>query len=86
MLSAELLARFEVKKPATPVAFLVPRPGGRNTLDRATSSLPRLLHRRLDDFGLDVAIIYPSMGLFPIHFDDPEVRLSIAITNFSRLH
>jgi hypothetical protein len=42
----------------------------RNTLDRATSSLPRLLHRRLDDFGLDVAIIYPSIGLFPIHYDE----------------
>jgi hypothetical protein len=49
----------------------------RNTLDRATSSLPRLLHRRLDDFGLDVAIIYPSMGLFPIHFDETEVRLAM---------
>src|SRR3984957_13241120 len=25
----------------------------RNTLDRATSSLPRLLHKRLDEMGLD---------------------------------
>jgi predicted TIM-barrel fold metal-dependent hydrolase len=70
---------------ATPqerLANRIPRPTwwahpARNTLDRATSSLPRLLHRRLDDFGLDVAIIYPSIGLFPIHYDEPEVRLAM---------
>ncbi len=70
---------------ATPderLANRIPRPTwwahpARNTLDRATSSLPRLLYRRLDDFGLDVAIIYPSLGLFPIHFDDAEVRLAM---------
>jgi predicted TIM-barrel fold metal-dependent hydrolase len=70
---------------ATPrerLANRIPRPTwwahpARNTLDRATSSLPRLLHRRLDDFGLDVAIIYPSIGLFPIHYDEAEVRLSM---------
>ena len=34
-----------------------------NTLDRATVHLPRLLLDRLDDFGIDVAILYPSHGL-----------------------
>ena len=70
---------------ATPqerLANRIPRPTwwahpARNTLDRATSSLPRLLHQRLDDFGLDVAIIYPSIGLFSIHYDEPETRLAM---------
>src|SRR5437868_15229915 len=35
-----------------------------NTLDRATSSLPKLLYERLDEMGLDFTIIYPSIGLF----------------------
>jgi predicted TIM-barrel fold metal-dependent hydrolase len=35
----------------------------RNTLDRATSSLPALMHERLDEMGLDFSIIYPSVGL-----------------------
>src|SRR5271154_5801814 len=34
----------------------------KNTLDRATSTLPKLLHSRMDEFGLDFAIIYPSLG------------------------
>ncbi len=44
------------------------------TLDRATSSLPRLLHRRLDEMGLDFTIIYPSMGMFMLHMGDDEMR------------
>ena len=45
-----------------------------NTLDRATSSLPRLLHRRLDEMGLDFTIIYPSLGMFMLHLPDEELR------------
>jgi hypothetical protein len=45
-----------------------------NTLDRATSSLPRLLHQRLDEMGLDFTIIYPSIGLFLVHLADDELR------------
>ncbi len=44
------------------------------TLDRATSSLPKLLHRRLDEMGLDFTIIYPSMGMFMLHMGDDEMR------------
>ena len=37
-----------------------------NTLDRATAMMPRLLYDRLDEIGLDFAIIYPTAGLrFP---------------------
>ena len=43
------------------------RRGGRcppaNTLDRATAHLPRLLHERLDDLGIDFAVLYPSRTL-----------------------
>jgi predicted TIM-barrel fold metal-dependent hydrolase len=37
--------------------------GPGNTLDRATSMIPKLMYERLDDFGLDYAIIYPTLAL-----------------------
>jgi len=35
----------------------------KNTLDRATAMMPRLLYERLDDLGLDFCVIYPTAGL-----------------------
>ena len=35
----------------------------RNVRDRATSHLPALLDERLDEFGIDFTILYPSMTL-----------------------
>src|SRR5437762_12833765 len=35
----------------------------KNTLDRATAMMPRLLYERLDDHGLDFCVIYPTNGL-----------------------
>src|SRR2546426_10881329 len=35
----------------------------KNTLDRATAMIPRLLYERLDDLGLDFCVIYPTAGL-----------------------
>ena len=47
----------------------------RNTLDRATASLPRLLHERMDRLGLDFAVLYPTEGLAgPPRFEDEELR------------
>ena len=46
----------------------------RNTLDRATATLPGLYAERLDEFGIDFSIVYPSEGLFPPQFDDGELR------------
>ncbi|NOT57950.1 MAG: amidohydrolase family protein [Deltaproteobacteria bacterium] len=46
----------------------------KNTLDRATSSLPKLLRARLDETGLDFTIIYPSMGMALLHMGDEELR------------
>src|SRR5262252_7726999 len=35
----------------------------KNTLDRATAMMPRLLYERLDDLGLDFCVVYPTNGL-----------------------
>ena len=57
----------------------VPRPHWwvhptKNTLDRAASSLPKLLRERLDETGIDFTIIYPSMGMAMMHMADEELR------------
>src|SRR5262245_36566613 len=56
----------------------------KNTLDRATASLPRLLYERLDDFGIDFAVLYPTLGLPLPHIEDEEIRraFSRAFNNF----
>ncbi len=46
----------------------------RNTLDRATATLPRLLYQRLDDMGLDLVMLYPTLGLPLAHLEDEELR------------
>ena len=46
----------------------------RGSLDRATAHLPRLLHERLDEFGIDFAVLYPSRGLTTLSILDAEVR------------
>ncbi|MDO8433439.1 MAG: amidohydrolase family protein [Candidatus Binatus sp.] len=46
----------------------------KNTLDRATATLPRLMYERLDEIGLDFAILYPTQGMFAPHINDEEVR------------
>jgi predicted TIM-barrel fold metal-dependent hydrolase len=45
-----------------------------NTLDRATAMLPRLLHERMGELGLDFAVLYPTYGLMVANWDDEEVR------------
>jgi predicted TIM-barrel fold metal-dependent hydrolase len=37
--------------------------GPGNTLDRATSMIPKLMYERLSDFGIDYAVIYPTLAL-----------------------
>jgi predicted TIM-barrel fold metal-dependent hydrolase len=44
-----------------------------NTLDRCTSSIPRLLYERLDEFGIDFAVCFGSGGLVASGVD-PGVR------------
>lgn len=45
-----------------------------NVLNAATPFLPRLLHRRMDDMGLDYTILYPGLGLALPHQQDAEIR------------
>ena len=46
----------------------------RNTLDRATAMLPKLLYQRLADFGFDFVVLYPSAGLRAPFIPDAELR------------
>jgi len=39
----------------------------KNTLDRATAHLPKLLYQRLDEMGIDFTLMYPSAVLGLIH-------------------
>ena len=50
----------------------------RNTRDRATAMLPRLLHERLPEIGIDVAVLYPTVGLSVMAIDDAELRRALA--------
>jgi len=45
-----------------------------NTLDRATAMLPGLMYRRLDELGIDFAVLYPTYGLIPPNLEDDEIR------------
>jgi len=57
----------------------------KNTLDRATSSLPKLLHKRLDEMGLDFTVVYPSIGMAALHSADEELRRA-ACRAFNNFH
>ena len=46
----------------------------KNTLDRCTAMLPKLYHSRMDDFGLDYAVLYPTTGLGFHSVIDDEYR------------
>lgn len=50
----------------------------RNTRDRATAMVPGLLHERLDELGIDVAVLYPTVGLTVMAVDDDELRRTVA--------
>src|SRR5712671_1348454 len=53
-----------------------------NTLDRATAMMPKLLYDRLDELGLDFAVVYPTAGLrFPRIQDDATRRAVIRSYN-----
>src|SRR5215468_2127693 len=46
----------------------------RNSLDRGTALLPALLAERLDEIGIDHAVLYPTYGLVPPNLDDADLR------------
>ncbi|HTT75826.1 MAG TPA: amidohydrolase family protein, partial [Candidatus Binataceae bacterium] len=46
----------------------------RNTRDLATALFPRLFHERLDEMGLDLSVVYPTLGLLGVEIPDEELR------------
>jgi predicted TIM-barrel fold metal-dependent hydrolase len=50
----------------------------RNTLDRATAMLPGLMYERMDEIGLDFALLFPTYGLTVTALDDDELRRAAA--------
>lgn len=46
----------------------------KNVRDRATAMIPRLMYERLDEFGIDYAVLYPTAGLAIHRLPDTEVR------------
>jgi len=49
----------------------------KNTLDRATATLPELLYERLDEFGMDFTVLFPSVGMTATYPKDEEVRRAV---------
>lgn len=56
-----------------------------NTLDRMTSTLPRLLYQRLDALGLDYVLLYPTIGLTMMGCGEQELRQAAcrALNNYN---
>ena len=48
-----------------------------NTLDRATAQLPKLMAERLDEMGIDFAVMYPSRMLTATAIQEPELRQAV---------
>jgi len=46
----------------------------KNTRDRATAMMPRLMHERMDEFGLDFSVLYPSSGIATARIPDDSLR------------
>jgi predicted TIM-barrel fold metal-dependent hydrolase len=46
-------------------------------VDRATSVAPALLHDRLDELGIDYAIVYPSLAMAVLDIDDDATRRGV---------
>ena len=49
-------------------------PSGPHTIDRVTVMLPKLYAQRLDEAGIDFAVVYTSHGLRTMHVRDDELR------------
>ena len=48
-----------------------------NTLDRATAMAPGLMYDRLDEFGIDFAVVYTTLGLVQGSLPDDELRQAV---------
>ena len=70
-------ARFTENEGFVPVRVFNGLPA-ENTYDRMTVTLPKLLYARLDEIGIDFALLYPSFGLTILGYPDDEVRQATA--------
>ena len=70
-------ARFTANEGYVPVRVFHGLPA-ENTLDRMTVTLPNLLYKRLDEIGIDFALLYPSFGLTILGYPDDEIRQATA--------
>ncbi|HPG26787.1 MAG TPA: amidohydrolase, partial [Myxococcota bacterium] len=50
----------------------------RNTLDRATAMMPKLMYERMDELGLDYALLFPTYGLTVTALADDALRPAMA--------
>jgi len=50
----------------------------RNTLDRATAMMPKLMYQRMDELGLDYALLFPTYGLTVTALGDDDLRIPLA--------
>lgn len=71
--------QWDQATPEARAAYRLGRPqfwatAARNTLDRATAALPRLRRARMDELGIDYAILYPSAGLIYVNLPHDEFR------------
>ncbi|MYE11638.1 MAG: amidohydrolase family protein [Gammaproteobacteria bacterium] len=48
----------------------------KNTRDRATAMMPKLLYERLPEFGIDFSILFPTGGLGMPRIPDTEARIA----------
>ena len=53
-------------------------PSGKYTIDRATCMLPKLYAERLEDAGIDFAVVYTTYGISANQFRDDEMRQVLA--------
>ena len=60
----------------------------KNVRDRATAMMPALLYERLDELGIDLAVMYPTHGLGICHLPDDTMRQATcrAFNTFSAEH
>lgn len=47
------------------------------TLDKATAMVPGLMYERLDEFGIDFAVVYTTLGLVQGSLPDEELRRAV---------
>jgi len=64
----------ERRRTRTPQGSWWGGPPASNVLDRATATLPALLYERLDEFGIDFTVLYPTNTLLTCSEEDPELR------------